>query len=803
MTTRQEHVAPEGKKRRHNVGKACENCRRRRVKCDGVHPECGTCKVYKDDCCWDSREDLRKPISRQQVEALQTRIADLEKRLRDHGLDPGHARDGVETVKSGPEERQEDGRDGDEDAEWPQTHLVENETGDFQVYGPTSAFRHLSISNPQTRLSPTVESPECAAPGFRKYLPPEIPLTEQEHDLAVDRFFRYYASWGQRTHPILFREDMQIALYSSPPAPKTPHYSPMLHNAILAIALCFSDNPYLRLDSTRNRFAVEAKNHVEQEGTTPTVATVQALLHLASYHSTAAEHNIGWLYMGMALRCALALGLNIDNAPMVKSGKLTEVQARERNVTFWTAVVQEGVWAPYVGRPVNIPEHTTPIPTVDEQLDALVWTPDTVTDRDVQLKSQPTYISSAFVETVKLMEIGAKIMNTLTGVISEISLSLTTWYEQLPPHLVITSHSTKNLLPHILMMHLSWSWLSVLLHRPFYRPTARLPGNPPKPEQEGYNAQLAIKHCDRAALHIVNLLQTWHRHHDLRFCPPTALQCCFVAGTTHLLAFVSNKTPKRKADALNRAKDCIRLMGYMAVSWPAGQQKQRLLENLLVEYGAKMQGTPERAPVGHVLPAKQEPIQFDFLGAFIQHDNEAQTTRQMHVNISEQSSISDQSVRRPELSSSPMTIAQGVSIRQPAAEPVLYPFLPSSYPEEQYLTTPLEGFYSPPQFGQNPSPPIQLLSAQENAYIPEVMGHSFPRESLEQLYFPDIDPWQHGINHGYFDPPPGFTQRAGIPPNDVPAGPANQAPVELGLTDPSTQALLRYYMQSDQDYLRQ
>lgn len=74
------------------------------------------------------------------------------------------------------------------------------------------------------------------------------------------------------------------------------------------------------------------------------------------------------------------------------------------------------------------------------------------------------------------------------------SLSLTTWHEQLPPQLVITSHSTKNLLPHILMMHLSWAWLSVLLHRPFYRPTAKLPGQTGKQaESEGYNASLAIR----------------------------------------------------------------------------------------------------------------------------------------------------------------------------------------------------------------------------------------------------------------------------------------------------------------------
>jgi hypothetical protein len=125
----------------------------------------------------------------------------------------------------------------------------------------------------------------------------------------------------------------------------------------------------------------------------------------------------------------------------------------------------------------------------------------------------------------------------------------------------------------------------------------------------GYNAALAVKvgcvligvrldsmaqlfdfrfvdqHCDRAAMQIVTLLQTWHRLHDLRFTPPTALQCCFIAGTTHLLSFASSRTEKKQADALSRAQECIRLMSYMAVSWPAAQQKQKLLEDLLGEYG--------------------------------------------------------------------------------------------------------------------------------------------------------------------------------------------------------------------------
>jgi hypothetical protein len=133
---------------------------------------------------------------------------------------------------------------------------------------------------------------------------------------------------------------------------------------------------------------------------------------------------------------------------MIKSGKLTEVQAREvcpnRFCTdFFPGLIPHSETSPFSrhsfkkvsGRhmsdgpsifpntrtssiPLAIPKLTsrsTPLPVVDEQLDAIIWTPDSVVDRVVQmsLKPQPTYISSAFVETVKLMEIGARIMNTL------------------------------------------------------------------------------------------------------------------------------------------------------------------------------------------------------------------------------------------------------------------------------------------------------------------------------------------------------------------------------------------------------
>jgi hypothetical protein len=90
---------------------------------------------------------------------------------------------------------------------------------------------------------------------------------------------------------------------------------------MLSIALGYSDDPGLRHPLTRKKFADQAKSYIDEEGMNPTVATVQALAHLAAYHSLGAEHNLGWLYIGMSLRCAMA---RTSYARSVADGSRTE-----------------------------------------------------------------------------------------------------------------------------------------------------------------------------------------------------------------------------------------------------------------------------------------------------------------------------------------------------------------------------------------------------------------------------------------------------------------------------------------------
>jgi len=83
----------------------------------------------KDDCQWDSREDYRKPLPRQQVQALITRVDYLERLLKEHGVDmesTGRKRQSVEPVRDITQEKDRGNgvEDGDQPRDLSLDHLV-------------------------------------------------------------------------------------------------------------------------------------------------------------------------------------------------------------------------------------------------------------------------------------------------------------------------------------------------------------------------------------------------------------------------------------------------------------------------------------------------------------------------------------------------------------------------------------------------------------------------------------------------------------------------------------------------------
>lgn len=95
-----------------------------------------------------------------------------------------------------------------------------------------------------------------------------------------------------------------ITLPVNTPLPRFTHYSPFLHNIILAMVLRWSDDDALNTARNRMTFAAAAEMYMSKELSRPTLATVQGLALKSSYHSTLGDHTGGWAYFGMADRAA-------------------------------------------------------------------------------------------------------------------------------------------------------------------------------------------------------------------------------------------------------------------------------------------------------------------------------------------------------------------------------------------------------------------------------------------------------------------------------------------------------------------
>ena len=184
----------------------------------------------------------------------------------------------------------------------------------------------------------------------------------------------FFTSWCMRAIPEYFLRDMYAYLHpastpSSSPTqlPKLAHYSPLLHNCMLAVASAFSSDPLIRKPETRARFAEEARAYIETECSRPNICTVQALGLFASYYSGQGQQTLGFMYFGMSARIAQALGLCADCAPLLRSGRLRPSQVLDRAWAFHMGVAQDACWSLYVGRECGF---SVQLPTPSYKLDS-------------------------------------------------------------------------------------------------------------------------------------------------------------------------------------------------------------------------------------------------------------------------------------------------------------------------------------------------------------------------------------------------------------------------------------------------
>ncbi|KAF8152932.1 hypothetical protein B0H34DRAFT_677166 [Crassisporium funariophilum] len=632
---------------------ACDVCARKKTKCDGLKPVCQPCKAQgrQLECTW-TKNPVRKPRTEAHFEAMHKRAENLHKRaeeyrkyadylesLLDQCQQHHHQHQSFDFRASRPSDNDgllgppQDALDNDfdytimgaDDGDMssdsgndptvkaiclPAQSLKIEEGGQILHHEITSPFRfdHPESFQQASRFPALADNPDATYvlmvdgvkesdrnynPDFdwSRHLPSAVPLDRRSHDRALDLLFKFFTSWCLRVVPALFLRDMYRAL-SVPPShtpPKTPHYSPMLHNSLVALGLAFLDEPQFRDLKARQYFANTAKSFIESECQKPNLSVVHALSILASFHSSQGEQTLGYMYFGMSARMGQALGLGVDCSEWVKLGLMEEPDRLDRHWANWTTFSQDVCWSLYVGRDFCVPAPTDSMPLVDIGFDQMPWV-----HTSAGIPPQPNHLTKTFEATCELLMISRPIMDVINGLnrartrpfaleelISDIDLKLNTWKGSLAPELEVTVKSRPTATPHKLMLHLAYWWLFILLHRPFFHRKAR----------PIYSADREIDHvklCRRAAENIMELLNTWRSLYTLRYCPITLIQTVFSAGTVYLLTATQASSGIRVAQkelrhSLDQEKLVLQYLQEIGKSWQCAGNISGILKNLMHE----------------------------------------------------------------------------------------------------------------------------------------------------------------------------------------------------------------------------
>ncbi|PBK66328.1 hypothetical protein ARMSODRAFT_960314 [Armillaria solidipes] len=593
---------------------ACDVCRRKKIRCNGVRPVCGSCEASKrhNECSWTG-ESVRHPRTEAHFEALRKRINALEaycetlesmidKCNKDYGgLSSGNPTTYLELRPSPEYQELEIEESGNASQELvAATENLKLEDRDLVNYGNVAPFRFAPVPAQRTSRFPEIIADPNAhyvlwldgvssshinsSFDWSRHLPANLPLTRHEHDKILDLLFSFFTSWCLRVVPTLFLRDMYRAIASSGIV-KIPHYSPMLHNALIALATAFSDDPHINSFKTREQYAIKAKSYLEDECEKPNICVVQALSLLGSFHSSNGDQNLGYLYFGMSTKVGQILGLEVDCSRLVTAGKISHDDMLDRNWAHWTAFSLDVCWSLYVGRDcsVPIPAHVEdiPVPFVDSVFDQMTWH-----HPGANIPPQPSFLSKTFAATCELCVVARRVMEVVNRLgtrqdvvnlelISKMDLQLNNWKSQLCAEVDITSSNRNLSTPHRLMMHLLYWLMFILLHRPFFNRKAR----------PVYSSEREIDHkklCKRAAENILGILQTWRTLYTLRYVPVTLFQAVFSTGTVFLLL---------GGTSLVKVELCIQYLNEIGKSWKCATNIGAILQQLLEDQeGGKGKG---------------------------------------------------------------------------------------------------------------------------------------------------------------------------------------------------------------------
>ncbi|KAI1313754.1 hypothetical protein F5Y03DRAFT_337747 [Xylaria venustula] len=434
---------------RRRVTRACDECRRKKIKCDGKQP-CTHCQVYSYECTYDKPSNRRRNPAPQYIEALENKLSRAETLLRkfmpdvdlnDPNLDPAVQQEfrmrEQARQKAAAAQKKDQSKLGVSDNQLQSMisgagQLDLNESGDYDFHGTSSGsvffkqmkkhFRTLLGRDYQIPFMPrpprpagvtTLDSPRPApsSPWSTTPSPPTVNLPSKERALALCSESLDNATCLLRiVHKPTFYS-MLHDLYENPSDDLTTEDKRNLALAYGAMALgCMYDvpddrvthsPPYKRSIDEALTYYSSARSLLQDITECRDLTSLQALLFMILFLQSISNLSTCYGFVGIALRSALRMGLH-RHLPYVK---LDPIESETRRRVFYICRQMDTYVSALLGFPLLLN---------DDDIDQLL--PTAVDDQFITKEGittppsgTPSYIE-AFNAHVKLMDLLSKVV---------------------------------------------------------------------------------------------------------------------------------------------------------------------------------------------------------------------------------------------------------------------------------------------------------------------------------------------------------------------------------------------------------
>ncbi|KAK6213434.1 c6 transcription factor [Colletotrichum tabaci] len=595
--------------KRRYTSKACEECRRRRAKCDGQRPACTRCSERSINCLYRSEEDGRKPASKSYVQLLRSRIDLLEAVLQSRAIDIEASVAQLSTTGAMPQLPSiTNPLAGGSDAGLSPSAFDDlcatfegalsldeavnyDQDGEMRYFGPSSGrleFQSESTPDNDDHESSPATTKSVETNRFILPLEAEVYPEDLQTEL-IDLFFEYQSPWCQVVNERLFRESMKT---------QGRFYSPLLLNCILALGSRYSDRIDTRSDPADQNtagkpFMQKAEVLLHYDMKHPTITTLQSMSILVGVYVSYGCDAAGWLHQGMANRLALDMGLNLDAASLAGTCHMSPEEIELRRQVYWSLYCDDKLAAIYTGRvcslldvqgAVNLPSPLTP-----EQISS--GSNDTT---EMERCNKKILVHRGLIGLCRILE---NILLALyapkplykgpqrISFLQSCTLELKTWFYELPADLRIDKH---NDLPQVYTLHMVYHTCCILLFKPFLIKPKDAPVVP-----KTDTAKRAEEFCIESAKRICHAGKKYRQVFGSFRRSPISATHCILTATLVLIQYASPDP-----DFANTGRPCctlyieacLEILKELSTSWkPACRTRVNLIKYLYQKY-------PERIP---------------------------------------------------------------------------------------------------------------------------------------------------------------------------------------------------------------